>query len=75
MVCVLVLEERTPRFGVCSPDSLGGGRAENVFVCAFESAGIGVPHVALEAVLVVVPHEAFVVDFVPESGGSVQQVP
>ena len=29
---------------------------------------------ALEAVLVVVSHEALVIDFVPESGGSVQQV-
>jgi hypothetical protein len=71
----LVLKERPPRFGVCSPDSLSGGRAENAFVFAFELACIGVPYVALETVLVVVPHEALIVDFVPESGGSVQQVP
>jgi hypothetical protein len=75
VVCVLVLEEPVLRFGVCSPDSLSGGRAKNVFVFAFESTSIGVPYVALEAVFVVVSHEALVVDFVPESGGSVQQVP
>ena len=51
---LLVLEEPAPRFAVCSPDSLSGGRSENVFVSAFEFAGIGVPHVALEAVFVVV---------------------
>jgi len=55
---------------------LGGGRAENGFVCAFESAGIGVPHAfVLEVVFVVVAHEALVIDLVPESGRSVQQVP
>ena len=72
---LFVLEERAPRFAVCSPDSLGSGRAENIFVFSFESTGIGVPHVALEAVLVVVAHEALVVYLVPESGTRVQQVP
>jgi hypothetical protein len=52
----------------------GGGHTENTFVLAFETACLGVPHIAPEAVLVVVSHEAFVVDFVAESGGSVQQV-
>ncbi|ERJ04706.1 hypothetical protein HLRTI_003351 [Halorhabdus tiamatea SARL4B] len=54
---------------------MSGGRAENAFVFAFELAGIGVPHIfALEAVFVVVAHEALVIDFVPESSTSVQQV-
>ncbi len=47
-------EESTPRFAVLPYDLLSGGRTENSFVLAFESASIGVPHVALEAVLIVV---------------------
>ena len=68
-------KERSPRFGVCSPDSPGSGRAENAFVFAFELAGIGVPHAfILEAVFAAVAHQALVIDFVPESGTRVQQV-
>lgn len=69
------IEEFAPGFGVCSPDSLGGRSAENTFVLAFEAACIGVPDVAVEAVFVVVAHEALVIDLVPERGRSVQQVP
>jgi hypothetical protein len=53
-------------------DSLSGGRTENAFVFAFKSACLGIPYVALEAVLVVVPHESLGIDLVSESGGSVQ---
>jgi hypothetical protein len=76
VVLILRIEEPAPRFTVFANDLLSGGRIKNAFVFAFETACIGVPHViALEAVLVVVPHEAFVIDLIPESGGSVQQVP
>ncbi len=68
-------EERPPCLTVCRNHLLGGGRTENAFVLAFELAGIGVPHVTLKAVFVVVPHQSLVVDFVPERGRSVQQLP
>ena len=77
LVVVLVFqsEEPAPRFAILSNHLLGGGRAKHAFVFAFESACVGVPDIALEAILIVVPHEALEINFVPESGGSVQQVP
>ncbi|EMA60873.1 hypothetical protein C468_12417 [Halorubrum kocurii JCM 14978] len=68
------MEEPAPRLAVLPYHLLGGGRAEYAFIFAFEVACIGVPHVAFEPVFVVVPHEALIIDFVPESGGSVQEV-
>jgi len=51
----LVLEESAPYFGVVPWQLLGGGRPEDAFVSAFETACVGVPHVlTLEAILVVI---------------------
>jgi hypothetical protein len=63
LVVVLVFqpEKRPPCFGVFTYDLLGGGRTKHVFVFAFETTCIGVPHVLVfEAVLVVVPDDALV---------------
>ena len=75
VVLVFQSEEPAPRFAILSNHLLGGGRAKRAFVFAFESACVGVPDIALEVILIVVPHEALEINFVPESGGSVQQVP
>ena len=75
MVLVFQPEEPAPCFAILCNHLLGGGRTNYAFVFTFESACVGVLHIALKAIFIVVPHEALEVDFVPESGGSVQQFP
>ena len=75
VVFVFESEERPPGFAVLADHLLGGRRAEDALVLAFQRSSWGIPDIfVLEAVFVVVADEAFVVDLVPESGGSVQQI-
>jgi len=69
VVLLVTAEERPPRFAILADDLLGDRTAEDAFVFAFETAGVGVSDafVVFEEVLA-----ASVVCLVPETRRSVQ---
>lgn len=68
MVLLITAEERLPRFSIFADDLLGTGTAEDGFILAFETPGIGVP----DAFITVEVLPASVVYLVPETSRSVQ---